>query len=428
MKEIFKILKKYNLWGHKSQKEIFEVGFERDFYLKKIEQFLGNDLIKVFIGQRRVGKSYLMRQVINKLLDSGVNKKNIFYFNKEIVDFDEVKTHLDLKKIIDIYRKEIKPKGKVYYFFDEIQEIENWEKIVNSLSQDYKYKSEVFVSGSNSKMLSGELATYISGRYIDFEIFPFSYREYRDCFKLKNNKENFLEYLHSGGLPEFFQLKTEESKRYYLQALKNTIILKDIVDRYKIKDIKLLEKILDFISDNIGNVFSSAKITNFLKSKGRKISFDTVSNYLKYLTETFLIHEVERFDLKGKDILDSGKKYYLNDLSFRNFIFSTFDEGVGGHLENLVYLHFRRNGWKIYIGKIDNLEIDFVIEKHGEKKYIQVAHSLIGSKVIKREFGNLEKIQDSYEKIVISLDDKSLGNKEGIKHQLAWIILNNENS
>ncbi len=423
MEEIFEKLKKYNFWTKKTQEDNLEVGFERKFYLKKVEQFLNNDLIKVFIGQRRVGKSYLMRQVIKKLLASGVARKNIFYLNKEIVDFDEIKTHLDLKKIIDIYKEKIKPKGKVYYFFDEIQEVKNWEKIVNSLSQDYRYKSEVFISGSNSKMLSGELATYISGRYIDFEIFPFSYVEYVKYFKLKKNKETFLAYLHDGGLPEFFQLETEESKRYYLQALKNTIILKDIVDRYKIKDVKLLEKILDFISDNIGNTFSSASITNFLKSKGRRISFDTVSNYLKYLTETFLIHEVNRFDLKGKDILDSGKKYYLNDLSFRNFVFSTFDEGLGGHLENLVYLYFRANNWKIYIGKIEDKEVDFVIEKCGKKKYVQVAHSLNSKKVVAREFGNLEKIRDSYDKMVITLDDKALGDKNGIEHKLIWEIL-----
>ncbi len=426
MEEIFEKLKKYNFWTKKTQEDNLEVGFERKFYLKKVEQFLNNDLIKVFIGQRRVGKSYLMRQVIKKLLTSGVNRKNIFYLNKEIVDFDEIKTHLDLKKIIDIYKEKIEPKGKVYYFFDEIQEVKNWEKIVNSLSQDYRYKSEVFISGSNSKMLSGELATYISGRYIDFEIFPFSYVEYVKYFNLKKSKETFLAYLHNGGLPEFFQLKTEESKRYYLQALKNTIILKDIVDRYKIKDVKLLEKILDFISDNIGNTFSSANITNFLKSKGRRISFDTVSNYLKYLTETFLIHEVDRFDLKGKDILDSGKKYYLNDLSFRNFVFSTFDEGLGGHLENLVYLYFRANNWKIYIGKIEDKEVDFVIEKCGKKKYVQVAHSLSSKKVIAREFGNLEKIRDSYDKMVITLDDKAFGDRNGIEHKLIWEVLGKE--
>jgi len=423
MKETFEALKKYNFWDKKNQKDDFEVGFERVFYLKKIEQFLENDLIKVFIGQRRVGKSYILRQIMKKLLISGVKEKNIFYLNKEIVDFDKIRTHLDLKKIIDIYKNEIKPQGKIYYFFDEIQEVKNWEKIVNSLSQDYKYKAEVFISGSNSKMLSGELATYISGRYVDFEIFPFSYDEYVEYFGLKKNKETFLGYLHDGGLPEFLQLKTEESKRYYLQALKSTIVLKDIVDRYKIQDIKLLEKILDFVSDNIGNIFSTAKVTNFLKSRGNKISFDTVSNYLKYLSETFLIYEVERFDLKGREILESGKKYYLNDLSFCNFVFSSFDDGVGGHLENLVYLHFRSNDWKVYVGKIASSEIDFVIEKENQKKYIQVAYALTDKKVIEREFGNLEKIKDSHEKIVITLDDKSLGNRNGIEHKLAWEVL-----
>ncbi len=423
MEEIFEKLKKYNFWGKKNQKEKLEAGFERAFYLKKIEQFLNTDLIKVFIGQRRVGKSYILRQIMKKILKSGVNEKNIFYLNKEIIDFDEIKTHLDLRKIIEIYKKEIKPRGKIYYFFDEIQEIKNWEKIINSLSQNHIEKAEVFISGSNSRMLSGELATYIAGRYVDFEIFPFSYKEYIQYFKLKKTKENFLKYLQNGGLPELFHLKTDEAKMYYLQALKNTIVLKDIVDKYKIQEIKLLEKILDFISDNIGQTFSIAKITNFLKSKGSKTSFDTVSNYLRYLSETFLIHEVERFDLKGKEILESGKKYYLNDLSFRNFIFSTFDKNISGHLENLAYLYFRAHNWKVYVGKIYNLEIDFVIEKGKKREYIQVAHSLNSPKVIKREFGNLEKIKDSYKKTVITLDDKSLGNKNGIEHKLIWEIL-----
>jgi predicted AAA+ superfamily ATPase len=421
MQEIFIKLYKYNLWKGEEQK--IETGFAREFYLQKIEQYLGNNLIKVFIGQRRVGKSFLLKQVMKQLVDSGVSGKNIFYLNKEIVDFDDIRTYLDLKKIIDIYKKKIKPKGKVYFFIDEIQEIEKWQKIINSLAQDPVDKSEVFISGSNSKLLSGELATYLTGRYVDFEIFPFSYREYREYFKLENSRKVFLRYLKNGGLPELFDLKTEESKRHYLQALKDSIILKDIVGRHNVQEEVFLSRILDFVADNIGNTFSVASLVKFFKAKNYKVSFDTISNYLGFLQETFLIHEISRFDIKGKKILESSKKYYINDLAFRNFVFSTFDTEIGGHLENIIFLHLKREGYKNYIGKIKNLEVDFIAEKGKEKIYFQVTYSVEEKKVAQREFGNLQKIEDNFEKIVLTLDDVVNTNHQGIKHQEIWKFL-----
>ena len=417
MQEIFGILKKDNYWFKDTQKR---VGFRRDFYLKKIETTMGNKLIKVLVGQRRVGKSFLLRQIIERLLNSDVKGKNIFYLNKELIDYDEVRDYKDLNKLIKIYLKEMKPKGKVYYFLDEVQEIDGWQKIVNSLAQDHRQSNEVFISGSNSKMLSGELATYLTGRYISFEIFPFSYSEYLKYFQLKNTKKNLINFIQNTGLPEILLVEDEEFKRNYLQSLKDAILLKDIAGRYQIRHVKILERIMDYISDNIGNIFSVDKVSNFLRTKKYKISNNTISSYLKYLSETFLIYEIQRYDLKGKNILDSGKKYYLNDLAFRNFIFSKFDAGLGKHLENIVFLSLRRGGWKVNVGKFDNLEIDFVAEKAGEVKYIQVAYSVADEKVAEREFGNLEKIKDDYEKIVLSLDDVSFGNRNGIKHLEIW--------
>jgi predicted AAA+ superfamily ATPase len=417
MQEIFEILKKDNHWYGNPQKR---VGFRRDFYLKKIEATMGNKLIKVLVGQRRAGKSFLLRQIIEKLLKGGTKGKNIFYLNKELVDYDEIRNYKDLNKLIKIYLEKIKPKGKVYYFLDEVQEIDGWQKIVNSLAQDHRQSNEVFISGSNSKMLSGELTTYLTGRYISFEIFPFSYSEYLKYFKLENSKKNLINFIQNTGLPEILSVEDEEFKRNYLQSLKDAILLKDIAGRYQIRQVKMLEKIMDYISDNIGNIFSVDKVSNFLRTKKYKVSNNTISSYLKYLSETFLIYEVSRYDLKGKDILDSGKKYYLNDLAFRNFIFSKFDAGLGKHLENIVFLNLRRNGWRVNVGKFDNLEIDFVAEKAGEVKYIQVAYSLADKKVAEREFGNLEKIKDSYEKVVLSLDDISFGDKNGIKHWEIW--------
>jgi len=418
MIEIFKKLKKYNYWN----KNKIKTGFIRDIYLKRIKKYIGNNLIKVFIGQRRVGKSYILRQIIQELINNKVNPKNIFYLNKEMVDFDEIKNYKDLKRLIDFYKKKLKVRGKIYILLDEVQEINQWEKIVNSLSQDYKNKYEIFLTGSNSKLLSGELATYLSGRYVCFDIFPFSFNEYTKYFNIFKNKDNFFDYLKIGGLPELYKLKDEETKNHYISSLRDTILLKDIVQRYKIKDAYLLERIFKFLIDNIGNLFSINSVVNYLNSNKIKTNFETVANYVNYLVQSFLIYEVERFDLKGKAILLGGKKYYLNDLSFKNYLSSSFDYGLGKHLENAIYIHYRLLGYKIYVGKIAEKEVDFIIEKDKEKKYIQVAYNLLDKKVIEREFSGLEKIQDAYEKVVISLDDVSFGNKNGIKHLLAWEI------
>lgn len=416
MLETFEKLKKYNTWAG----ERLNTGFIRKMYIKKILEFSGNKLIKVILGQRRVGKSFIMRQIMRALIDSGTNPKNIFYLNKELIDFDDIKNYKDLGKLIDVYKKELKIRGKVFIFLDEVQEIEGWEKIVNSLSQEHKQIYEVFISGSNSKMLSSELATYLSGRYVDFLIFPFTYAEYIEFKKTKRGKESFLAYLKDGGLPELFNLSSEEMKEHYLSALKNTILLKDVIQRYKIKDSQLLESLFKFLVNNIGNLFSINSIVNFLVSQKIKTNHETISNYLGYILEAYIFHEVERFDIKGKNILASSKKYYLNDLSFRNFLSSSFDFGLGKHLENVIYIHFRAQGYRVFVGSLGKKEVDFIIEKGQIKKYIQVAYSLSDEKVALREFGNLEEIHDAYEKIVISMDDISLGSKEGIRHICAW--------
>lgn len=419
MVEIFKRLEKYNYWSGTGVK----TGFLRKDYLGKIKPYLGNSLIKVLVGQRRSGKSYILRQIIHELIQGGTKPKNIFYLNKELVEFDDVSNYKQLAKLIETYKQKLKVRGKVYIFLDEIQEVEGWEKIVNSLSQNHKEQYEVFITGSNSKMLSSELSTYLSGRYVSFEVLPFSFSEYAACNKLSRNKENFIDYLKSGGLPELFHLAEEEMKIHYVSSLKDTVMLKDIVDKYNIKDSQLLENVFKFIADNIGNLFSTNSLVNHLKSSGIKTNHETISNYVLYLTQTYLVHCVERYDIKGKEIFSASKKYYLNDLSFRNFLSSDFDYGLGKHLENAVYLYYRQLGYRIYVGSIVGEEVDFVVEKEGDKKYVQVAYTLAEKKVANREFRSLEKIDDAYEKIVISLDDAKLGNKNGIRHVRAWDLL-----
>lgn len=416
MDEIFKKLKKYNAWSG----EKISTGFIRTMYAEKIGKFSGNNLIKVILGQRRVGKSFIMRQLMQSLIEKGVNPKNIFYLNKELVDFDAVRNYKDLDAVLNIYKKELKILGKIFIFLDEVQEIEGWEKVVNSLAQDHKQEHEVFISGSNSKMLSSELATYLSGRYVNFTIYPFLFGEYADFKKIAKNKENYLGYLKTGGLPELFNLPSDETKAHYLGALENAILLKDVIQRHKIKDAKLLEDLFKFLADNIGNLFSVNSIVQFLRSQGIKTNHETINNYLGYILESYIIHEAERFDIKGKNILAGLKKYYLNDLSFKNYLLSSFNFGLGKHLENAVYIHLKSRDYRVYVGSLGKKEIDFIAEKGQERKYIQTTYSLSDEKTALREFGNLEEIRDAHEKIVISMDDVPMGTRDGIKHICAW--------
>ena len=274
MKEKFASLIKYNFWGEKFP----TTGYIREFYTNKIFESIDNRLIKVFVGQRRVGKSYILRQLIARLIEGGVNKKNILYINKEFTDFDFIKDYKDLEKLINVYREELKPKGKVWLFIDEIQNVEGWEHLINSYSQDYVDNYEVFLSGSNSKMLSGELATLLSGRYIEFQIFPFSFNEYLGITKKENTKQSYIDYMESGGLPELFMLPNEETKRNYISAIKDTVLLRDIIQRQSIKDAKLLEDLFVYLVNNASNLISITNIVKYFKSKERTTTYDTVSN------------------------------------------------------------------------------------------------------------------------------------------------------
>jgi predicted AAA+ superfamily ATPase len=414
---MIEILKEYNYWGE----EEIQTGYLRKTYIDKFSRYLHNKLVKVILGQRRVGKSYLLRMMIKHLIENQkVPQKNILYINKDIAALDFIDSGSQLINVVNEYRQVMNPKGKVFILLDEVQEIKNWEKAVNSLSQDYKFDYEVFITGSNANLLSAELSTFLSGRYIDFEIFPFSYEEYIGFNNLQKSKESFLTYLKNGGIPESCNLEDPEMKRNYLSSLKDSIVLRDIVRRHQIRDVYLLDKLLNFMIDSIGSLFSINKVVNYLKSSGYKCNAETIGNYVGYMKEAFFIHEVDRFDIKGKRILSSEKKYYLNDLGFKYFLFSSFDFAVGKYLENAVYLDLKRKGYQVYTGTLRNKEIDFIAEKDDERKYLQVCYVLADESVVEREFGNLEQIADNYEKVVVSLDDINFGNRKGIKHINAW--------
>ncbi|HLP47585.1 MAG TPA: ATP-binding protein, partial [Candidatus Kapabacteria bacterium] len=411
------ILRKYNFWSN----EAIKTGYFRESYTGKIAGYLNNKLVKVILGQRRVGKSYLLRMIISHLIEKeAVPRKNILYINKDIAELDFINSNEVLLTAVNGYRAGMKPEGKVYIFLDEVQEIKGWEKVVNSFSQDYTSDYEVFVTGSNANLLSTELSTYLSGRYICFEVFPFSYEEYAGFKGLEKNRESFMSYLKNGGIPESCNFEDMEIKKNYLLNLKDSIVLKDIVRRHNVRDVYLLEKLLNFMIDSIGSLFSVNSVVNHLKSSGYKANGDTIGNYIGYLKEAYFFHEVDRFDIKGKRILSGEKKYYLNDLGFKYFLSSSFEFGVGKYLENLVYLDLRRKGYKIYSGTFRDKEIDFIAEKDNMKKYIQVCYLLADESVVEREFGNLASIDDHFEKIVVSLDELNLGNRNGIVHRNAW--------
>lgn len=416
MDERFEALNKYNLWEGQS----LPIGYSRADYTQKIDSYIGNRLVKVLVGQRRVGKSYILRQLAMRLIESGVDKKNIFFLNKEFSDFGFVKTYTDLDELVKLYKQQIKPNGRIYLFIDEIQSIKGWEHIINSYSQDYVDEYEVFISGSNSKMLSGELATLLSGRYVDFEILPLSYGEYLGITHKEDIKQSYIEYMQTGGMPELFLLSNDEVKRNYIEALKNTVLLKDIIQRYNIKDTKLLEDIVVYLINNASNLLSVRNIANYFRSSGRKTSYDTVSAYIGYIENTYLIHRVERFNIRGKETIAGNCKFYANDLSFNNYLYQGFGYGVGYMLENLVYLELIRNGYNIYVGAIKDKEVDFVAIKGDRTIYIQATYMLIDKQTIEREYLPLEAIDDSFEKIVVSLDDIAQPSRGGIRNIQAW--------
>jgi len=416
MKDNFTSLEKYNFWNG----NVPELGFIRQNYTDRIFDYTGNKLIKVLVGQRRSGKSYILRQIANRLIEGGINPQNIFYINKEFTDFDFITDYKDLEALLKLYKEHLNPVGKVWLFIDEIQNIIGWEHFVNSHSQDFVDSYEIFISGSNSKMLSGELATLLSGRYVNFEILPFSFEEYTGITGKEISKQSYIDYMGSGALPELFVLPNDETKRNYISAIKDTVLLRDIIQRHNIKDPKLLEDIFVYLVNNASNLISITNVLNFFKSNKRKTTYDTISNYIGYIEDTFLIHKVERYDIKGKDTISGNCKYYINDLAFKNYLYPGFGYGIGYKLENLIYLEIRRAGYEIYVGAMRDKEVDFVAKKGDRIMYLQSTYLMVDEITAKREYASLEAIQDNYEKYVISLDDVALPSNNGIKHIQAW--------
>lgn len=416
MDEIVSTLRKYNLWDSNP----IDLGYLRTSYTEKITDYIGNRLIKVLVGQRRAGKSFLLRQIVKHLIIKGISPDNTLIINKEFSDFDFLSSYKELDDLIKLYRSELKPLGKIYIFIDEIQNISGWERVVNSYSQDYADDYELFISGSNSKMLSNELATLLSGRYVKFEIFPFSYNEYLGITERPKSKQTYIEYMESGGLPELFMLSKQESKRNYVSAIKDTVLLRDIIQRHNIREPRLLEDIFVYLVNNASNLISVSSIFKYYKGLGRKTSYDIIANYISYIEDAFLIHRCERFNIRGKEIIAGNVKFYANDLSFKNYLYPGFGYGFGYLVENIIFLELRRAGYEVYTGSIKDKEVDFVANKADRVIYVQCAYLLAEQETIVREYASLEAISDNYEKYIITLDDLTFSSNKGIRHIQAW--------
>jgi hypothetical protein len=390
---------------------------ERSDYIEKLERYLDKPLIKVLVGMRRVGKSSLMKTLIERLIGKGIPEKNIVYINKESLEFDQIRNYKDLHSYIG--DRLVGVKGKKYIFIDEIQEIESWEKAATSMLADKV--GDIFISGSNARMLSSELATLLSGRYVEIAVHPLSFGEFLQFRKksrpadLEAELRNFIKY---GGLPGVHFLAFDDETVFgYLNSILNTVMLKDVVAKNQVRDVSALERIVRYLMDNLGNITTAKSIADYFKSQRLKISADTVLNYISYLESGLLFKKINRYDLKGKKIMEYFDKIFLTDIGLRNGLVGFRDNDIDGILENIVCNELVLRGYRVFIGALEGREIDFVAEKQNEKVYCQVCYKLGSPEIVAREFGNLEKIRDNYRKIVISLDRDLVANKNGIEHR-----------
>lgn len=392
---------------------------KREQYMSVIRDFIDKPVVKVLTGMRRCGKSSLLELTQMELLERGVKRDHIIFIDFESLRYDSLKDYRSLYS--EIIAKAENVDGRLYILLDEIQEVEEWERVVNSIRVDID--CDIYVTGSNARLLSGELATLLSGRYVEIKIYPLDFAEYLQ-FASQNTEESgltmqeqFKNFLRYGGLPGIHQMTFKEERiKQYLYDIYNTIILKDVIMRNNIRDIALLGNIVLYIMDNIGNTFSAKNISDFLKSQGRKLSAETVYNYLQALENAFFLNKVVRYDIKGKQILKTQEKYYLSDLGLRFAVLGYPDNDIAGTLENAVFLELLRRGYSVNIGKQGVAEVDFVANKSDERIYIQVCYILTPENT-EREFSPLEAINDNYEKLVLSTDTLLSINRGGIKQK-----------
>ncbi len=384
---------------------------KREKYLKRIRAFYDSDLIKILVGIRRCGKSVILEQIIEELKERGIDENHIIYVNFEFIEYEYL---TDYKKLNKYVKEKIKDNQIYYLFFDEIQNVDNFEKVINSLRASKKVS--IFITGSNSRLLSDELSTVLSGRYVSFRINPLSYKEVLELLdKTESNNKIFEDYLKWGSLPNRFEFKDEEAIKNYLYGVFDSIILRDVVERLKIRDTALFNLILQYVIDTIGREFSAENIMNFLKNEGREVSTLTIYSYLDALCKALLIRKVYRYDIHGRAVLKTLNKYYVTDLGIAQIKNNKTEMDKSYAIENIVYNELLIKGYDVYTGKTRKGEIDFVATKSDKKIYVQVAFSIPNEDTKNREFGAFEIIKDNYPKYVITLD-KLTYEYNGIKH------------
>lgn len=395
---------------------------KRENYLSRIRGFYESDLVKILVGIRRCGKSVILNQIIEELKESGCDDNHIIYINFEYIEYEELK---DYKKLNKYVKDQLLDKNKYYIFLDEIQKVANFEEVVNSLRASTNNIS-IFITGSNSKLLSQELSSVLSGRYVIFNIFPLSYKEFIELSKKKpKDEDTFWNFVKWGGLPNRCQFENVNNIKDYLHSVFDSIILRDVVDRLGLKDTALFNLLLQYIVDTTGREFSAENVINFLKTEGKSISTETLYIYLDALCKALIIRKIYRYDIHGKAILKTLNKYYMTDLGIAQIKNNDFEINKSFAIENVVYNELLQRGYDVYIGKIKDKEVDFIAIKDNIKQYYQVSYLLVNDDVIEREFGAFKVIDDNYPKYVLSLDKTNFSQK-GIIHKniIDWLLEN----
>lgn len=390
---------------------------KREMYMKRIRPFINTDLIKVMTGIRRCGKSVMLELIKDELKKNGIDASQFLSFNFE----DMRNSHLCTAQALhdEVLLRTQNLSGKIYLFFDEIQEVEHWEKCINSFRLELN--CDIYITGSNAKLLSGELATVLGGRYVEFTIYPFSFSEFRELylsvFPESSDPAVFQKYLLLGGMPYLSNLRFMEApSRQYLMDIYHSVVLTDVVKRNKIRDVDMLSRIVAYVMENIGTTFSSSSIVKFLKNEKRKVSPETVLNYISYCTSAYLFYQVKRQDLQGKQILATNEKYYMADHGLREAVFGGNMKDINLILENIIFMELLRRGYSVTVGKAGTKEIDFVCQLQDQKLYIQVTYLLASEETIQREFGVYNSIRDNFPKYVVSMDEIDMS-QNGIKHK-----------
>lgn len=401
------------------------MSINRSVYFNKILPFVDKPVVKVITGIRRCGKSVMMEQIQDYLVKKGVNTKCILSLNFESITDERVQTFESVTSAVKTLAENSGNK-KLYLFFDEIQELDGWEKLINSYLIDFN--CDIYITGSNAKLLSGELATYLAGRYIEIKMYPFSFAESFEALKLLNQeispKDAFDIYVNTGGYPFLYNFDFNESqKKQYLDDIFNSIILKDICDRYKIRDIALLKSLITFFISNIANTFSSSSLIKYLKNEKRSLSTETVYNYLEYCKEACLLHLVSRQNIEGKEILSTQEKIFITDHGIRQSLFMKNQKDINQVLENIVYIELLRRGYSVTVGKTKNQKIDFCAQNEDGIAYFQVCYLLATEETVQREFGAYDFVKDNYPKYVLSLDDFDFSQNGFIhKNVIKWLL------